>query len=226
MKYCLLLPFILLFCLIAQAQTKNRVLSVPVQQYGQTLRMPWTGGMDSPEFSEVDLNNDGIKDLFVFDKVGNKVLTFLSNGDGSDTMYTYAPEYEALFPSGLSQWALLIDYNHDGIPDIFTHSSFANSAGIRVFKGSIQNGYLHYDLVCPLIKYTDQGFTTSIFSNPNDIPVITDVNRDGYLDILSYNTFDVALRRQGVAFCVFINIKISGINQAVTRFQFENMLYS
>jgi hypothetical protein len=189
MKYCLLLLFISLFYCLVPAQTKYRVLSVPAQQYGQTLRMPWTGGMDSPEFSEVDLNNDGIKDLFVFDKVGNKVLTFLSNGDGSDTMYTYAPQYEALFPSDLVEWALLIDYNHDGIPDIFTHSLVSTSSGIRVFKGSMQNGYLHYDLVCPLIQYTDQGFTTGVFSNVNDVPVITDVNRDGYIDILSYNTF-------------------------------------
>ena len=100
------------------------------------------------------------KTFLYFDKVGNKVLTFLSNGDGSDTMYRYAPEYEALFPKGLSEWALLIDYNYDGIPDIFTHSTYQNNSGIAVYKGSMQNGYLHYDLVCPLIKYERPGFYT------------------------------------------------------------------
>jgi len=191
MKY--LLPLLLLsfqICSTTQAQTaKHRVLSIPALRYGDTLRMPWTGGMDSPEFSEVDLNNDGIKDLFVFDKVGSKVLTFISNGDGSDTMYTYAPQYEALFPADLTAWAILVDYNHDGIPDIFTRSKVITSSGIRVFKGSIQNGYLHYDLVCPLIYFSYQGFTTPMFANLNDIPVITDVNRDGDIDIIAYNTF-------------------------------------
>jgi len=181
---------LLFACFCVQAQTtKNRVLSVPAQRYGTQLREPWTGGMDSPEFSSIDLNGDGIQDLFVFDKVGYKVMTFLSNGDGSDTMYTYAPQYEALFPKTLYQWALLIDYNHDGIPDIFTHSTYQNNSGIAVYKGSRINGNLHYDLVCPLIRYTDQGVTPPLFSNLNDIPVITDVNRDGDVDILSYNLF-------------------------------------
>ena len=189
MKIWLTLLFAFIFCTIQAQAPKFRVLSVPAGRYGNMLSMPWTGGMDSPEFSEVDLNNDGIKDLFVFDKVGNKVLTFISNGNGTDSAYTYAPQYETLFPSDLSEWALLIDYNHDGIPDIFTHSLVNTSSGIRVFKGSMQNGYLHFDLVCPLIYYSNQGFTAPMFSNLNDIPVIADINKDGDLDILSYNSF-------------------------------------
>ena len=186
----LLLLIALTSLLFTNAQSpKHRVLSLPAQKNGVQLRMPWTGGMDSPEFSEIDLNGDGVKDLFVFDKVGSKVLTFLNSGGVGDTMYTYAPQYETLFPTDLSQWALLIDYNHDGIPDIFTHSSLNNSSGIRVYKGSMQQGYLHYDLVCPLVRYYDQGSNPVMFSNINDIPAITDVNRDGDVDILSYGTF-------------------------------------
>ncbi len=190
MKQGLLFTLFLLQCYLAPAQAgKHRVLSIPAQRYGTQLRQPWTGGMDSPQFSEIDLNNDGLKDLFVYDKVGNKVLTFLNTGGQADTMYTYAPQFEALFPKGLYMWALLIDYNHDGIPDIFTHSIYGNNSGIAVYKGSMQAGYLHYDLVCPLIKYNDQGVTPVVFSNINDIPAIVDVNHDGDIDILSYDQF-------------------------------------
>lgn len=169
------------------AQTvKNRVISLPAIRNGITLREPWTGGMNAPQFSFCDLNNDGIKDLVVFDREGNKLLTYISNGDGTDSMFHYAPQYEGLFPAGLSQFVLMRDYNHDGIPDIFT---FANAyAGIRVFKGSIQNNLLHFDLVCPVIE-TDTPFIVKVFVNNADMPVITDVNHDGDLDILAYDIF-------------------------------------
>ena len=170
----------------AHAQApKNRVISVPVIKYGNTLRQPWAGGVNAPQFSPADLNYDGIMDLVVFDREGSKILTYLSNGDGTDSMFTYAPQYEAIFPSGLSQFVLMRDYNTDGVPDIFTFAS----AGIRVFKGSIQNGLLHFDLVCPQIKYTDSLYHPTSFVNYLDIPVIADVNGDGDLDILSYAQF-------------------------------------
>lgn len=58
-----------------------RVVSIPVARNGITLREPWVGGVNAPQFSGCDLNGDGIKDLFVFDREGGVVLTYLSNGD-------------------------------------------------------------------------------------------------------------------------------------------------
>ena len=153
------------------------------------MREPWTGGMDSPQFSGCDLNNDGIKDLFVFDRVGNKVLTYLSNADGTDTMFNYAPQYESVFPADLSNWVLIRDYNNDNIPDIFTYTTTSSGPGIRVFKGSILDGNLHFNLVCPLLQYIDSPFQPRMFTNILDIPAITDVNFDGDLDILTYDQF-------------------------------------
>ena len=166
---------------------KNRVLTIPVIRNGIELSQPWVGGVNAPQFSSGDLNNDGIKDLFIFDREGSKVLTYISNGDGSDSMYSYAPQYEALFPQGLNQFAMLRDYNNDGIPDLFAFNGA--QAGIEVFKGSIQNGILHYDLVCPVIKYTDSPYVITAFANYTDVPAIVDVNRDGDMDILTYAVF-------------------------------------
>ncbi|MDB5282945.1 MAG: repeat protein [Bacteroidota bacterium] len=150
------------------------------------MREPWTGGMDSPQFSEGDLNGDGIRDLFVFDRVSNRMYTYLGNGGATDTMYTYAPQYEALMPNDLNNWAMLRDYNHDGIPDIFAH---ANS-GIKVYKGSVENGVLRYNLVAKLLSYFNPPFAnTNIWTTVTDIPVITDVNGDGDLDVLSYDIY-------------------------------------
>ncbi|MBL4578584.1 MAG: hypothetical protein JKX74_08930, partial [Flavobacteriales bacterium] len=32
------------------------------------LKNPWAGGLNSPQFSQIDLNGDGIKDLFIYER--------------------------------------------------------------------------------------------------------------------------------------------------------------
>ncbi|HWB63660.1 MAG TPA: VCBS repeat-containing protein, partial [Chitinophagales bacterium] len=189
----LCLVVLLLLANALHAQRKYRVISVPVNKNGRQMRDPWTGGMDSPQFSEGDLNHDGIPDLFVFDRVGGRVLTYLGNAGAVDTMFTYSPQYERLFPQDLQNWAVLRDYNHDGIPDIFTYANSSNGPGIRVFKGSMVDGLIHFDLVCPLIVYSDGVFSNYVFVNIADFPAIVDVNHDGDIDVLAYDRFGSAI---------------------------------
>ena len=42
--------------------------SIPVFVNSQQLNFPWTGGINYGQFSPIDLNQDGIMDLFVFDR--------------------------------------------------------------------------------------------------------------------------------------------------------------
>src|SRR6185437_4468981 len=95
-----------------------------------TMLNAWCGGWVNPEFSSIDLNGDGRMDLFVFlpGWGDNRVLTFLSLGDGT---YQYSPDYESYFPQ-MTYWAILADYNKDGKPDIFTYSQAG--VGIDVYK--------------------------------------------------------------------------------------------
>ncbi len=161
---------------------RYRILSIPVERSTISLREPWTGGMNSPQFSSINLNNDSFPDLFVFDKIGDKVLTYINNGTTGDTAFTYAPQYEELFPSDLFSRAQIRDYNFDSIPDIFTHTN----TGSRVYKGSLQGGQLHFDLVSPLLMYNDGTFDINIWTSVDDLPVFTDVNHDGDLDVLTF----------------------------------------
>lgn len=179
-----------LLCLIAislSAQNiKNRVITIPGEKGGKRLQDPWTGGMNSPQLSECDLNLDGINDLVAFDRVGNKVMTYLNRGDGSDTTYYYAPQYEEMFPDTLQSWMLMVDYNHDGVADIFTYGG----AGTRVYKGRIQGDtILQFDVVMPLLLYRfDNTSYPYIWTSIDDVPAFVDVNFDGDIDVL---TFDV-----------------------------------
>ncbi|HNI43386.1 MAG TPA: hypothetical protein PK230_01750, partial [Chitinophagales bacterium] len=63
------------------AQNFVRRTEVPVQNNANiSYSLPWTGGLNNPQFSEADLNFDGIADIFVFDRGSNTRLVFLRNG--------------------------------------------------------------------------------------------------------------------------------------------------
>ena len=94
-------------------------------QAGTELLMPWAGGLNAAQYNIMDLNEDGQDDLVIFDRTADKIITFLNE----DNQYRYAPEYQNYFPSDITNWLLLRDFNCDGKKDIFT----GNSLGIKVY---------------------------------------------------------------------------------------------
>lgn len=188
MKNFLPVVFCGLFLFTFSQPAKYRIVSIPVERHNALLRQPWVGGMNSPQFSAIDLNGDSYKDLYVFDRTGDKVLTYINNGSQTDTAFEYAPKYEQLFPTSTA-WALIRDYNNDGVPDVFAHTN----TGTMVFKGSMQNGILHFDTVSQLLMFTDPPYHVNIWTNISDIPVFTDVNFDGDIDVLTYGVFGAAV---------------------------------
>lgn len=159
---------------------------------GRTYAMPLTGGLNAPQLSAVDLNNDAILDLFVFDRTGNKALTFINDGVPGQSSYRYAPEYLAGFPK-LINWVLLRDYNHDGIMDLFAFPNL-QVQGIIAYQGFYQNDSIHFkqiefDRPLNVIYFTPStGSDLPLFISNIDYPAIDDLDCDGDLDILTFNS--------------------------------------
>ena len=110
---------ILFFTQLAFSQMiLNRDTSLYFEENGVEFVSALSGGINAGQFSNIDLNLDGIMDLIVFDKSGNKLSPFI-NDNGT---FIYAPKYRNNFPS-MHDWVLLTDYNCDGKNDIFTYSS-------------------------------------------------------------------------------------------------------
>ncbi len=147
----------------------------------QMLKFPWAGGLNSAHVSQVDLNQNGIKDLVIFDNHTEKLYTFLNNGTTGQVDYVYAPEYEMKFPK-LYSWVRMIDFNGDGKEDIFTYGF----AGIKVYTNTSTSAGLSFSLYTPILNAYQGGNYTNILITNYDYPAIGDVDGDGDLDVIVF----------------------------------------
>ena len=156
---------------------------IQVTENGNILNKAMAGGLDCPMYSTIDLNMDGVKDLFIFDHKTNRVLTFLNNNIPNTVSYQYAPQYEKSFPP-MHDWAILYDYNNDGYEDIFTYGG----SGIAVY-GNLKLSPPQFTLVTNQINTHYKGFPNpipaNIWVNSVSIPALSDLDNDGDMDIIS-----------------------------------------
>ncbi len=183
---------ILFLSLSVNAQTLEQIYPEFIAD-GQTLKEATVGGLSSPQFSAVDLNNDGILDLYIYDKIGQLSLTYLNGGTPNKVDYSYAPAYQKNFPT-LVEWVIMRDYNGDGIQDIFTYSSTPGIPGIEVYTGyyteenqiafqqnNLSGGQFN------IIYYPGNSGNNNLYVSSIDYPAIDDIDGDGDLDIVTFN---------------------------------------
>tara|TARA_B100000900_G_scaffold239641_1_gene203681 strand:- start:17550 stop:19844 length:2295 start_codon:yes stop_codon:yes gene_type:complete len=171
---------IIFFVLSTKIFSQNffkRDTSINVLENGQYFNLPFAGGINSAQFSEIDLNLDGTMDLVCFDKAGNKIIPFI-NDNGN---YIYSPTYRNLFPE-IHDWIILADYNCDGKNDIYTYSS----GGIAIYENT-SNSFLNFTLKTSLVLSNYGTSNINIYVSAVDIPAISDIDSDGDLDILTFS---------------------------------------
>ncbi|MBK8700137.1 MAG: hypothetical protein IPN29_11640 [Saprospiraceae bacterium] len=156
---------------------------------GKKLSLALTGGLRNARFSNIDFNGDGIKDIYAFDHTSGRSLCFINLDESEGIAYRYAPEYENIFPV-MKNWAMLYDFNKDGIEDLFCLPTTPGIAGIEVWRGKRQGGLLSFSRMnTPFynvlaIKAGSQ--FTNLYNALTDIPGIFDVDDDGDTDILAF----------------------------------------
>jgi hypothetical protein len=177
-KFSLLL---LLFPLLLSAQRKTQINDIQVLRNGNVMQNPWVGGLNNPVSSPIDINQDGLMDLFIYDKAGWKALAFINTGSTGRVSFTYAPQYDLSFPSVLRDWAFMRDYNRDGVYDIFALTSNSDMA---VYKGYRNGSNLSYVLANPKLSYPIGAFYDHMWTFSDNMPIVTDIDKDGDLDVV------------------------------------------
>lgn len=189
-----MMKLVLLLCMSVicwnQLYAQYIPLDIPVSVQGRLLRNPWAGGLNLPQFSPVDLNNDNIDDIVVYDREGRVASTFINKGTAGQVDYDYAPEYMKYLPQReVRNFMLFRDYNCDGIADIFgMYEVFGRGLGVAIWKGSYHQDTIRYERVIDELSYNLPGATAlnRIFVYNTDLPAIDDVDNDGDIDILGF----------------------------------------
>ncbi|WP_324675182.1 T9SS type A sorting domain-containing protein [Hymenobacter sp. GOD-10R] len=152
-----------------------------------TLRNAWAGGFNSPQFSTIDLNGDSQLDLYVFDRMSQRSVTYLNVGAPTGgRAWKLAPEYAAVFPTDLQGWALLRDYDCDNRPDLF---AWAPGGNIRLFRNVAgAGGRPSFQLVNDQLSFFNTTNNSgNIITGSANMPDIRDINGDGKLDIITFD---------------------------------------
>ena len=151
---------------------------IPVFQNNQELPLAWAGGLNSGQYFNIDLNNDGTEDLVIFDRTTDKVNTFLN----VDNRFLYHPQYEYLFPDDLNSWIVLADYDCDGRKDLFANTTF----GLKVYRNTFDQ-QLSFQLQADPLMSESGSIMVNLQISSSDMPSISDIDGDGDLDILIFN---------------------------------------
>lgn len=186
-KYLIILPILIALNCAGQVGTTQIYFNkndVKVLVNGSPLPAAWCGGLNSPQFALADLNNDGKKDLVIYEKkVG--VKTFVNTGVNGNPNYVYDGNYEVNFPGDKINYGYmkLIDYNRDNIPDLFYKGSSGINVNIGYYDNNNRLSFRHYK---ELYYYWANNWVNAYIA-PDDLPAFVDIDKDGDLDFFSYN---------------------------------------
>lgn len=190
MKITFLLSLLWIVNASTVLQAQYDYLDIPLSINGKNSPVAWAGGLNAPQFSAIDLDNNGVEDLLVYDKSSRICLTFVNNGTAGQVDYQYDPSYQERFPQGTERFIKLRDFNRDGIPDLFFFvrpTDYPNGT-VGVLVGSYDSSnkiqFSPFDSTLTYDFGNQTAIVLSLFSS--DIPAIDDIDNDGDLDIIAF----------------------------------------
>ncbi|MBI1288153.1 MAG: T9SS type A sorting domain-containing protein [Flavobacteriales bacterium] len=167
----------------------QRYDSVQVTEENGVISLPWGGGINHAQFSNIDFDMDGRNDLFLFDRSGDKIIALRMNESGQLEL---APKYRHMFVDQhtpgrdrMHDWVFLRDFNADGKTDIFTYSN----GGMAVYRNDGNADTLIFTLMTTKLLSDYGNGLINIYVSPTDLPAIMDVDGDSDMDIITFSLF-------------------------------------
>jgi hypothetical protein len=166
------LSVVVVLCLAQDcvAQYTKAYAPWPVVVGGDTLELPFWGGVNSPKPSLVDFDGDGLTDLMIGESRG-KVAYLRNAGTASTPLWT--PISERIGGVNTRTWHRFCDIDNDGDLDLFCEAD--SGLGTTAYY---RNESVGDDIVFTLIKYRFGDFETGV-NNTGDF---ADLDNDGDYD--------------------------------------------
>lgn len=177
---------ILILLLLSLRETKAQETyilenNIPVNDNDVILQNPWSGGLNSPQVNFTDINGDGFKDYFLFERTSGKVKILMGTGQGN---HIYQPGIEGEVPP-VTGWVLLRDVNDDNLPDMLTSHPLGMKIYLNTTTQPEELSWRPYNSGEVILSKNVSG-SINIKIEENDIPAIEDIDGDGDYDILNF----------------------------------------
>jgi hypothetical protein len=143
---------------------------------GKPVSMPFSGGINSAQIQLIDLTNDGVEEWVTWDINSRQLQVFEKKGD----KFTHRPELSYFFPSDISGFLVLADYDGDGKKDLFTSTPL----GIKAYRNTSTTNQIAWTLAQNFLRLEG---ANNIPANNLDTPLLQDMDGDGDLDLVIFN---------------------------------------
>lgn len=183
--FALFIPFLSLAQFNIGYELTNEI---PVIKNGDSLYLPWVGGLNNPQFSPMNFTGNSEKELFVYDRDGAIRKGFKYNAitakyDWIHTIPEDSMAFHRHFPRLVDRgFCLIRDFDSDGKGDIFTTRDYQNIA-VYINQGSTPPVFT---LFSEGLETKNGGQTHAIRILGNQLPVIVDIDNDTDLDIMFF----------------------------------------
>jgi hypothetical protein len=170
----------LLFTLIFSQAFSQTVFELDqektIQVYGDEIPIPFSQGINSAQIQTMDLTGDGIEEWVIWDINSRQLQVFAKNGEE----FSLLPELAYFFPSDISGFLVLADFDSDGKKDLFTSTPL----GIKAYRNTSQGSQISWSLAQNFLKLDE---ANNIPVNNLDTPLLQDLDGDGDLDLVIFN---------------------------------------
>jgi len=147
-----------------------------IQVNGQVLPNGFSLGINSAQIQTMDLTGDGKEEWVVWDINSRQLQVFEKVGE----QFRIRPELSYFFPSEISGFLLLVDFDRDGKKDLFTSTPL----GIRAYRNTASGAQISWTLAQNFLRLEG---ANNIPANNLDTPLLQDLDGDGDLDLLLFN---------------------------------------
>ncbi|RIW16359.1 T9SS C-terminal target domain-containing protein [Algoriphagus lacus] len=171
---------VLIFLTIASPVCAQTVFEIDqsktIKVNGQSVSNGFSQGINSAQIQTMDLTGDGKEEWVVWDINSRQLQVFEKNGEN----FTIRHELPYFFPSDISGFLVLADFDRDGKKDLFTSTAL----GIKAYRNTSQGSQISWSVAQNFLRLDGSG---NIPVNNLDTPLLQDLDQDGDLDLVIFN---------------------------------------